>query len=371
LGGAVNPDEVLSLNRNQPTLFAAFGQLSERLPWQGLVARPTPIHRLERLSAKLGTEIWIKRDDRTSPVYGGNKPRKLEFLLADARAQARKTVVTIGGLGTHHGLATTLFGRAAGFEVVLILFDQPVTKDVRRNLLLFQTHGARLVYAGPLTGEAWKDRLEAETARPGAYYIPGGGSSPVGTLGYVDAAFEVMGQIQRGEAPRPEAIFVAAGSGGTLAGLSLGLALAGFSGRLIGVRVAPGAALSPEGLIRLQGQALDLLRVLDPGMPQPRLSAPPLILDQYGPGYGHPTEAGERARALLAETEGIDLDPTYTAKAMAGLIDHIERKRPAGPVLFWQTFNSVALAPPTAGPHDLPPEFHPFFEPPETWSDGS
>ncbi len=348
---------------NQPALFAAFPELAERLPWQGLVVRPTPIHRLDRLSAKLGAEIWIKRDDQTSPVYGGNKPRKLEFILADARD--RKTLVTLGGLGTHHGLATTLFGRASGFEVVLVLFDQPLSDHVRRNLLLLQTHGARPVYAGSLAGGVWRYHVRERMRRPGAYYIPGGGSSPVGTIGYVDAAFELFGQIERGEAPRPEAVFVAAGSGGTLAGLTLGLGLAGLSVPVTGVQVAPGVAVNPQGVVRLQLRALDLLRSLHPGLASTAPAAPPLIRDQYGPGYGHPTEAGRRARSLLAETEGIDLDLTYTAKAMAGLIDYVRRERPTGPVLFWHTFNSVELAPPAAGPEDLPPEFHRFFDPPE------
>jgi D-cysteine desulfhydrase len=348
----------------EPALFTAWPRLAERLAWHGLVARPTPVHRLDGLSAELGADIWIKRDDKTSPVYGGNKPRKLEFILADALTQKRKTLVTIGGLGTNHGLATTIFGRSLGFEVVLVLFEQPMTKNVRRNLLLFQEHGARLIFAGSLAGGVWRYYIRERMRRPGAYYVPGGGSSPVGTLGYVDAALEFGGQVQAGQAPRPEAVFVAAGSGGTLAGLSLGFSLAGLETGLTGVQVTPAVAVNPQGLSRLQRRALALMADHDPGFLGKNPESPPLIRDQYGPGYGHATEAARQAQVLLQETEGIELDLTYTAKAMAGLIDYVRQKRPAGPVLYWHTYNSAKLAPPAVSPRELPPEFHFLFDEP-------
>ncbi len=345
-----------------PALFESFPDLARALPWTALVDRPTPIQRLDRLSDRLGAEVWVKRDDLTSPVYGGNKPRKLEFVLAEAREQGRRTLVTLGGLGTNHGLATAIFGRKLGFEVVLLLFEQPVTEHVQQNLLLFQAHGARLVFTGSMAGGVKRYLVTERLRRPGAYFIPGGGSSPAGTLGYVDAAFELAGQIARGEAPLPSAIFVAAGSSGTLAGLTLGCRLAGLSIPIHGVQVAPGVVANPKNALRLARRTLSLMQRADAAVPRPTLAPAPLIRHHYGAGYGHPTDAGREARELLAETEGLDLDLTYTAKAMAALLEYVRQEKPAGPVLFWHTFNSVQLDTDGLSPASLPPEFHRFFD---------
>jgi len=350
------------LTTKTPALFESFPGLARSLPWTSLVERPTPVQRLDHLGDRLGAEIWVKRDDLTSPVYGGNKPRKLEFLLAEAREQGRRTLVTLGGLGTNHGLATVIFGRRMGFEVVLLLFAQPVTEHVRRNLLLFQAHGASLVFTGPMAGGVKRYLVTERLRRPGAYFIPGGGSSPAGTLGYVDAAFELAGQIARGEAPAPAAIFVAAGSTGTLAGLTLGFRLAGLPVPIHGVQVAPGIVANPKNALRLARRTLSLMQRTDAAVPKTTLAAAPLIRRHYGAGYGHPTAAGREARAILAETEGLDLDLTYTAKATAALLEYVRQEKPAGPVLFWHTFNSAKLDTGGLSPQTLPPEFHRFFE---------
>ena len=132
----------------RPWLFEVFPALKQHLPWTPLVDAPTPVQPLEQISARLDREVWIKRDDKTSSEYGGNKPRKLEFLLGEALAQNRKRVVTGGGVGTNHGLATTIFGKQLGLRVTLGLFDQPVTAHVRNNLLLYHAYGAEMKYAG-------------------------------------------------------------------------------------------------------------------------------------------------------------------------------------------------------------------------------
>ncbi len=198
---------------------------------------PTPVQALERLSTHLGSEVWIKRDDKTSAKYGGNKPRKLEFLLGQALSRGHKTVVTGGGIGTNHGLATAVFGRTLGFHVVLGLFGQPVTAHVRKSLLLYHAYGAEMFYVSNLLTALWRFYVSERFRRRDAYFIPGGGSSPVGVLGYVDAGLELAMQVERKEMPPPKVIYLPVGSGGTMAGLVLGLRLAGLKTRVVGIRL--------------------------------------------------------------------------------------------------------------------------------------
>lgn len=352
--------------RAAPWLFEAFPALRARVPWTPLVAAPTPVERLERVSGELGAEVWIKRDDLTSPVYGGNKPRKLEFLLGAALSQGRKTVVTGGGLGTNHGLATTIFGRQLGFRVALGLFDQPVTDHVRRNLRLFHAYGAEMLYCGSLSRALLHYYVIQRVRRPTAYFIPAGGSNAVGALGFVDAGLELARQVERKELPAPRAIYVATGTCGTLAGLVVGLKLAGLATRVVGVQVAAPLFANPKAALLLARKTLRLLRRHDAAVPDVALGLDDFRLDtdHFGPGYGHPTESARAAMALMRDCEGITLDLTYTGKAFGALVDHARAGLLTGPVLFWNTFNSVDLSP-VADSVDyraLPQPFHRFFE---------
>ncbi|MEW6439433.1 MAG: pyridoxal-phosphate dependent enzyme [bacterium] len=348
-----------------PLLFEALPGLERRFPWISLVEGPTPVQLLERLSARVGGEIWVKRDDQTSPVYGGNKPRKLEFLLAHALSAGAHTLVTAGGLGTNHGLATAIFGGKLGFHVVLGLFDQPVTEHVRRSLLLYHSFGAEMMHLGSkLRGMLQLGILE-RIRRPQACFIPLGGSSPVGCLGFVNAGLELARQIERGHLPRPASIFVAVGSCGTMAGLVLGLKLAGVPVPVVGVQVAPRIVVNPRAVLRL---ARRTQRLLDGGADNAAggslcLRDFPVETHHYGSGYGHPTAAGRSAASLLAQTEGIPLEPTYTAKTFAAVLARAGQKRGSGPVLFWNTFNSVDLSSKAqlVDPFSLPKAFHRFF----------
>lgn len=351
-------------------IFDAIPGLAERMPRIPLVHAPTPVQFLERLSSRVGREIWIKRDDLSSPLYGGNKPRKLEFLLAEARARGARTLVTAGGIGTNHGLATAIFGKETGFQVVLCLFDQPVTDHVRKNLLLFRACGAEIVYGGSRIETLLRFFLLERMLRRNAFLIPLGGSSPRGVLGFVNAGLEFALQVEKGELPKPGAVFVAVGSCGTLAGLVLGFRLAGVSVPVVGVRVAPLVAVNRRAVFDLARRAQQLL-----AEGQGRQSGPTLLSkdafsldsEQYGGGYGHPTEAGCSAQRLAEETEGIRLEPTYTAKTLASLLQHGRRGTFSGPLLFWNTFNSADLAGRLAGvkPEDLPRPLNKFFAGPE------
>ena len=353
-------------SQRRPLLFQAYPGLARRLPFTPLVESPTPVQPLTAVSRRLGREIWVKRDDLTSPVYGGNKPRKLEFLLGQALARHKKILVTTGGLGTNHGLATAIFGRQLGFKVAVLLYPQPVTPQVRQNLALLSAHGARPLAHGSLVTAMLDYYFWQKLRRPGAFFIPPGGSSPLGTIGYVEAGLELAQQVQDQELPRPAAIFAAAGTCGTLAGLILGLKLAGLETPVIGVRTAPGLAANPLQVVRLAKNTLKLLRRADPTIPLVEFTRrdAPMNRAQFGRGYGHPTPTGRAALALLEETDGLQLDLTYTAKTFAGLIEHIGAELDQGPLLFWHTYNSVDLSQTaeSVNPQDLPPALRRYFE---------
>jgi D-cysteine desulfhydrase len=350
-----------------PCLFDAFAELAHTLPWQRLGQWPTPVSRLDRLVAG---NLWIKRDDLSSPVYGGNKVRKLEFILPAARRRRSRLLITMGGIGSHHGLATAIFCRRLGLPCMLLLFRQPLTEEVKKNLLLMHAQGARLVYRRTLGRTVVSYFLGMRIKHPRACFVYAGGSNPVGTIGFVNAAFELKRQVDAGELPEPGAILCPFGSGGTLAGLALGVRLAGLASRVVGVRVTasrlgPFSAATEGTVRRLMERTLALLRRRAPSVSGVRLQAPSILHDYFGPGYGAATDEGGRAARLMQEKEGIGLEPTYTAKTVAAVLDFCKNRGTSeGPVLYWHTYNSADLGAQTAALNfrRLPADFHCFFE---------
>ena len=215
----------MSDNSFRLPLFRYHPELKEKLPWISLGTFPTPVHPLRQLSCE---NLWIKRDDQSSPVYGGNKVRKLEFILADARKRNTRHMVTFGGIGTNHGLATAIFCDRLGINCTLLLFRQPVSGHVKQNLLLFERYHAVTIYKKTRWRTVLSYYLLHRIRHPDACYVFAGGSNAAGTIGYVNAAFELKEQIGKGEIPAPAVVFCPVGSGGTVAGLSLGFALAGL-----------------------------------------------------------------------------------------------------------------------------------------------
>lgn len=301
-----------------------------------LSERPTPVRELA------GLGIWVKEDGAFgSGGWGGNKVRKLEWLIPDARRRGRRSILTFGGLGTNWGLATALYGREHGLETALALVDQPIDDHVSAQLGRLEASGARIyrthTKARTVAMLPW---LLARNARGGhlPYLLPAGGSSSVGALGYVEAALEIAAQVEAGSLPEPAHVVVPVGTGGTAAGLALGFQLAGLRTRVVGVVVNDQLRLDPPVLARLARRSAKLLERRGARLGQLRLEPDMLSLtrDQIGAGYGHPTEAAARATALAAE-EGLTLDPVYTAKAMAGLQALRAEGRLDGPVLFVHT----------------------------------
>jgi L-cysteate sulfo-lyase len=320
-----------------------------------LCHRPTPLEPMDRLSEHLGgPRLWVKRDDCTGLAIGGNKTRKLEFLMADALKQGANTVVTIGGVQSNHCRQTAAAAARLGLKCELILphlsrFASD-SYESGGNLFLDRLLGASLHLAENAEAAAAavsREVLEQVKARGDVpYFIPAGGSSPVGALGYVDAALELAHQAAEQQL-HIDHVVVTTGSSTTHAGLVVGFEA---------VRRTPGLECDPrlhgisvyqrrEGaLATVRQKARETARLV--GFDDADLDARVEVTDAYlGGGYGEPTERMVEAVALAARYEGLLLDPVYTGKAFSGLIDLVRRGafQPAENVLFWHTGGTPAL----------------------------
>lgn len=330
-------------------MFARFPELEASLPRLALGEGPSPVTSLRELGRRIGGELWIKNDGLYGTVYGGNKPRKLEFILADALRKGARTLITFGALGTNHGLATALYGRQLGLRVILLLTYQEPLDEVGRKLCWMQAAGAHLHYTRSLPQTVLLTplfMLRHAQRRPlrWPYLLWPGGSTPLGCLGYVNAALELAEQVRESLLPEPRAIVVPLASAGTAAGLALGLRICGLNSRLLAVPVTRAPTASAPAVARLANAAARLLRRRGAALRAGpvRASDIDIVRGWQGRGYGRPTAEGEEAKALLAETEGLALESTYTAKAAAALLALVRSGRLAqGPVLYWHTYNAI------------------------------
>lgn len=274
-----------------------------------LAILPTPIQKLENISRILGTNVWIKRDDMTGIGLGGNKVRKLEFLLADAKARGAEVVFTTGGAQSNHAMLTAACAKKLGMTPILILKKRGVTERKGNQLLEYlmdtdvrfmDTDSYEDIYAE-------MDRVGQELGRP-YYKIPCGGSNAIGALGYVSCIKEIA------DSGLPfDHIVCAEGSGGTHAGVTLGAKLFMPNTRTTGVMVDS----DPFDVITL-GIMRETAKLLQSDV---ELTAEDVhLLDMCGPGYAIPSKEGNAAIRMMAENEGLFLDPVYTGKAFAGLV---------------------------------------------------
>jgi L-cysteate sulfo-lyase len=296
---------------------------------------PTPLEPLTRLTKYLGgPQLWIKRDDIIGPGLGGNKARKLEYLMAEAVSLGKSKVVTYGGLQSNHVRMTAAVCAQLGLDAHIIHFaSKPET--LRGNQLLNQLFGARSHYvpfggqsSGSQTIEATNRLVKAMSlllVGRGAYFIPVGGHTLRGALGYVNAAIEIQEQMQVLQISNGQTnVVTAAGTGGTMAGLMAGFHLIGSQTQILGIDIGKLWKAFPASIAKLAGE-------LCASLGQPHHFAndeTPLIEEQYvGSSYSEPTAEGLSAMEMLARLEGIILDPVYTGKAFAGLIDMIRLGR--------------------------------------------
>ncbi|HDK6714251.1 TPA: D-cysteine desulfhydrase [Klebsiella quasipneumoniae] len=314
-----------------------------RFPRLELIGAPTPLEYLPRLSDHLGREIFIKRDDTTPLAMGGNKLRKLEFLAADALREGADTLITAGAIQSNHVRQTAAVAAKLGLHCVALLENPIGTREENYlsngNRLLLDLFNTQVEMCDALTDPAAQldelaTRIEAQGYRP--YVIPVGGSNALGALGYVESALEIAQQCEG--AVEISSVVVASGSAGTHAGLAVGLEQLMPQAELIGVTVSRAVADQLPKVVALQQAVANSLEL--------QAKADIILWDDYfAPGYGTPNEEGMAAVKLLAQLEGILLDPVYTGKAMAGLIDGITQKRfkDEGPILFVHTGGAPAL----------------------------
>jgi D-cysteine desulfhydrase len=307
---------------------------------------PTPVRELTHLGADRGrARVWIK-DDGAYSAFGGNKARKLEFLLADARRRGKRTILTGGAVGTNHGLATALFARRLGMRTVLVLVPQPDSEHVRRQLERIRSSRAELHFPrGVARAYALAAWLMIGRASPPAnlpYFLRPGGSVPLGCVGYVEAAIELSRQVEAGELPEPSHVVVALGSGGTAAGLLAGMKVAGLRSRLVCVLVNDLVRVDARTVARLANRTLRLLRRRGARLGKVEVSPGDLEIERgwLGRGYGHSTPAADTAIEICREREDVVLEPVYTAKAVAAMLELNRRGAfGPGPVLYWHTYS--------------------------------
>lgn len=309
--------------------------------------------------------ICVKRDDLTSSFYGGNKLRKLEYLLHRAMSRRAERVATFGAAASNHLIATTLHAAMLGMPCICLTSHQPKSAQVRRTLRLLLASGAEIVrYGGDYRSRV--ETMRRHVQGRNAWVIPLGGSSWLGTVGYVNAGLELAAQIEAGDLARPDRIYVATGTMGTAAGLALGLALAGCGSSVQAVRVSPDFITSRAALDRLMLKTATMLRRIDASVPEDLAAHADIEIrhEFYGAGYGLGNEATAEAVSLAREQLGLRLEPTYTGKAMAALLHDLRRNGHADEsLLFWNTYSSCPLpATDEVNLDRLPPEFLRYFD---------
>jgi 1-aminocyclopropane-1-carboxylate deaminase/D-cysteine desulfhydrase-like pyridoxal-dependent ACC family enzyme len=356
-------NRIMSDRDELQSAYPALGRLVPRLP---LATLPTPVRTVSLDHASGRRRIIIKQDNRSGSLYGGNKIRKLEYLLAAARARNRQTIATFGTVGSHHALATALYARQHGFESIAFLSHQTRTNAVSIALNMHLQIGSELVAFGGNYHQRITTLRQHLRGRRAAV-IPAGGSSWLGTLGFVNAGLELAAQVGRGECLLPDRLYVATGTMGTAVGLALGFALAGVPIEVHAVRISHTSITDDTRLARLAEKTASMLHRLDSSIPADLAARMRLVLrhEFFGDGYAQTNAATEHAIELARRDLNMRLEPTYTGKAMAALLHDL--KDPATRsmnVMFWQSYHAADLPVSSDYPDDtskLPDEFLRYF----------
>lgn len=353
-------------------LFEQYPFLKDTIPYKSLGNFPTPVEKLNKLGKSLGLKnLYIKRDDLSGKIYGGNKVRKLEFLLGNALSLKKDVVLTFGYAGSNHALATAIYAKEVGLKSISMLMTQPNAQYVRKNILMSYSVGAELhQYRNSkflFLGSIYKLMRYKRKHGDFPYIIPPGGSSPVGVLGFVNAAFELKKQVMQGYIPEPDYIYVAFGTMGTAVGLMLGLYAANLKTKVICIRVVDKKFANKKKQIRLFNKSNNLLHSNDTSFPKLAISNKDIDIrhDFFGEQYALYTKEGVNALIRMKDEEDIDLEGTYTGKTLAALIEDATNLNLAEKViLFWNTYNSIDLLDniKDIDYHKLPKSFHSYFE---------
>ena len=311
-------------------LVARFPALAG-IPRIALGRTPTAVQRLDVLDG--AGDLWIKREDLATDDVGGNKVRALEFLLGWTGPGDR--VITVGARGSTHALATAVHAARLGARTTVVRWRQEMNADAGRTSARLRSIADVIDVLTPVEAIALASLLRLH---PRARWVPAGGTTPLGMLGHVNAGLELAAQVRAGAMPAPARIVLPYGTGGTMAGLALGLAIARLDTTVIGVRVVPRVVANTPGLRWLiQGTAALIGEETGEPVRRPAPERLRIVHDVYGGAYGRPHPEAERAAAQLLESAGIALDATYSAKAFAVALADAAA---CGPTLFWLTFDA-------------------------------
>jgi D-cysteine desulfhydrase len=346
-------------------LARAYPVLGKALGTMPLAALPTPVSaRAFELNGGV-CEILVKHDDITGAEYGGNKVRKLEYVFQRAKERGAERIATFGAVGSNHAVATAFYAKRAGFECSCFLAHQSLKPGLGRALRFHQSNGTEVVkWGGPRENRVATLRRYAQGRK--TWVVPLGGSCWLGNVGFVDAGLELAAQISSGDIPRPERIYVALGTMGTVAGLALGLALAKLDTEVQAIRVTDEQFANEQSLDRLVRKTALLMHLHDPAIPADLADQVRIVCRHgfFGPGYGRTDDATDLAVQIARDDLGLSLDTTYSGKTMAGLLADLD----AGydrPALFWNTYNSRPLEVDDTlalDPERMPEEFQRYFD---------
>lgn len=349
------------------TLGEQYPQLANALPKLSIADLPTPLEQHSLRFANSEKIVLVKRDDATSILYGGNKVRKLEYLLQRALQRNAKRVATFGTVASNHALATAIHAAQFGLECTCFLSHQARTAKAPLVLNMHLRNRSEIVRFGG-NRQARIQTLRQHLRGRSASVIPMGGSSWRGVLGFVNAGLEVAAQLAANRQSVPDFLYVANGSMGTTAGLALGLALAGLATEIQAVRVTHEFVANEKAMRRLIGKTANLMRRFDASIPADLAARTKLCFrdEFFGDGYARTNAATDRAIATAREQLGLVLDETYSGKAMAALLHDISDPQLADrTVLFWNTYHAEPLPVTDDRPADtraLPEEFLRYYD---------
>ncbi len=361
---AMTSDHVTGRDMTSPDLLQCrYPGLQSGLPRVGLANLPTPVREVQLTVGGRTSPIWIKEDDKTAAPVGGNKIRKLEYLFGDIIARRRRRVATYGTVASNHALATALIARRLNLEATCFLAHQTRTELARNALGWHARNGTEMVvFAGNR-----RERVAVQREflwRRRAAVIPAGGSSWLGCTGFVNAGLELAAQVRDGFLPKPDRIYMAAGTMGSIAGLAVGLAIARLDVSIEAVRVSHSGICHEAILRRLCVKTCEILHRADQGFPADAWQRCKVRLrhEFFAPGYAKSSAETDAALALINAQTSLKLEATYTGKAMAALLADLDGCRQRGErLLFWNTYCALG-APGEFDRRRLPDPFKSYFD---------
>ena len=341
-----------------------YPELAKRLGKESLATLPTPVRTVDTNPLPGTGTLTIKCDNLTGSLYGGNKVRKLEYALRPARDRGRKKIATFGAIGSNHALATALYAKSLGYECTCFLSHQRASAKVAETIRTQLANGTKIVrYGGAYTARI--ATLRENLWNQDCWVIPAGGSSWLGTIGFVNAGLELAAQIKDNELPEPDRIYIATGTMGSAAGLAIGLAMAGVEARVEAVRVSMTSICNEALMQRLINKTVAMMTRIDSSVSANLTKRVNIHLrDSYfAGGYAHSDKATDEAVQFAADELGLGLETTYTGKAMAALLNDTGTHGSEN-VLFWNTYNSQQLSAQASDTEiaRLPQEFHRYLE---------